>query len=352
MAQQRINAILDDEIGDKKRLMFIKDQSGCGYWRMVVPIRYMNADTMHIDMAEVEIVYEYLLKYDVIVVQRLYSWREFYTVERLKRHGKRIVYDIDDDIFSIPADNPAARVIRRDQMEAAKGIMAIVDKITTTTEILKEKLGFQDKTVVIPNAIDLDDGYQIGYQGQTDEFRRIMWMGSATHEKDWECCLPAVDSILQKYPNTRLVLLGFIPRCIQAMVESSRPWWDGRVEFSGFTDVETYVSVTKQLRVDIALCPLQDTVFNHSKSAIKWMEYSAAGIPTIASNVSPYKEAITNDHDGILVENNPEEWEQAICKLLDEEDLRRTFVDNARSTINEKYDIKKVVHEWEAAIFA
>jgi len=345
-----IKRIVDGKVEDKKKLIFIKDQSGCGYWRMVIPARYMNLDEFYIDMAEIQVVYDYLLEYDVIVVQRLYSWSEYYTIERLKRQGKRIVYDIDDDIFHIPADNPAARMVKRDQYEAARGIMRIVDAVTTTTEILKERLGCPDYTIVIPNAIDVYDGYQGQFLGSPDEHQRILWMGSATHDADWLECAKAVDKIMQERPNLRMVILGFLPTVVRRFVERKEAGsWSGRVEFMEFKNVETYVQTTKQLRAECALAPLGDTPFNSAKSNIKWLEYTACGFPTVASNVSPYKEHIINGVNGFLA-NSQDEWYQAITACLNDPNICDQIVKSALQTVESQFDVKQVVHDWEKAI--
>lgn len=349
-ASKTINKIVDCKVEDKTKVIFIKDQSGCGYWRMVVPARYIH-ENVYIDMAEIEVVYDYLLEYDVIVVQRLHTWREFYTIERLKRQGKRIVYDIDDDIFNIPDDNIASRIVRLDQQNAAKAIMSICDVITTTNSNLKERLGFPDKTIIVPNAIDMNDGYPQKPNPKQDEFQRIVWMGSHTHERDWLECFEAIDRVLKERENVRLTLLGYCPKMIQKhMNDDSNIWWDKRVEFMDFQEAETYIKTTKQLVADVALAPLEDRSFNHAKSNIKWLEYTAACVPTVASNVFPYNEYIENEQNGFLAETS-DDWHEYITQLLDKKELRIKILENARSTVDEHFDIKKVVYDWEHAIF-
>ena len=350
LAVERIARIIDAKAAGRKKIMFVKDTSGCGYWRMTVPARYYDTEKFYIDMCESEITYEYLLEYDAIVVQRLHQWREFYTIERLKRMGKRVIYDIDDDIFNIPPHNPASRVIRNDECEAARAIMGIVDKITVTTEILKAKLGFPDKTIVVPNTVDLDDGYPAKWVGSPDEYKRIVWMGSATHHEDWNECFEAVNKVMLMMPKVRLFVMGMLPYQIKKAVEmETNPHWDNRVEYMDFKDVETYVSLCKTVKADIAIAPLQNTSFNSGKSALKWMEYSAAGLPVIASNVSPYKEVITDKHDGLLV-NGTDAWYETIKGLIENPTECARLVDNACGTIREKYDAPKTVEKWIQAI--
>jgi len=345
----------DETCRDKRNVLFVSDKSGCGYWRMITPARYIDAEKFYIDVASVKVIYDILLAYDTIVVQRLYGWDEFYVLEKLKRLGKKIVYEIDDDLFNIPPNNPAYEVIRDDQQQAAMAIIGLCDMITTPSEVLKERLGFPEKTVVLPNAIDLDDGWRIIQKGEdakkfayVNEWRRLFWQGSHTHADDWNVCIEAVDRIMQKNDDLHLVIMGFLPPVVQECVQDpNKPWWNYRVEFQQFENLETYVRLLKQFRAEVAIAPLKNTKFNHAKSPIKYVEYTAAGVPTIASNVTPYKEAISDSQNGLLVENTPEAWEEAIQALLDNASYRMELIRGARKNVEQNFNIKRVAKEWE-----
>jgi glycosyltransferase involved in cell wall biosynthesis len=355
-AMEEIERIVDDKYQGKKGLLFIKDKSGCGYWRMVVPARYLDDSEIYIDCAEVEVTYDYLLEYGTIVVQRLHSWKEYYVLRELKKLGKYLVYDIDDDIFNIPPSNPVYRYIRADQQEAAKAIMELADVITTPSEVIKERFGFQNKTIVIPNAIDLDDGWVklIGNDvadtqalGSPDENRRILWAGSATHGQDWVQCVGAVDEVMRQNDDVRLVVLGFLPDILRSFIEdANRPWWNKRVEFMDFVDVETYCKIAKHIRADVAIAPLEDTLFNQAKSCLKFVEYTAIGAPCVASNVTPYKEVIEHGKSGFLADEM-DEWIEHMQYVLDHPKDRMSVVREARKTVTESYNIKRVIENWK-----
>ncbi|MFW6311524.1 MAG: hypothetical protein ACOC1K_04740 [Nanoarchaeota archaeon] len=72
----------------------------------------------------------------------------------------------------------------------------------------------------------------------------------------------------------------------------------------------------KSLNIDIGLAPLLDHDFNNSKSNIKALEYTAAGIPGIYSKMKPY-ENMKNSFktDGEIID--------MIEKLSSNDDLRK-----------------------------
>ena len=355
-ADKRIEHLVDKAYAGKRGIIFIKDTSGCGYWRMVVPARYMDDTEKFIDCVEVEVIYEYLLEYDTIVVQRLHNWNEFYIIERLKRLGKRIIYDIDDDIFNIPPDNPACEVIQRDQQEAARAIMGLCDVIVTPSEVIKKRFGFADKTVVIPNALDIEDGWPVltgvdevdlSLLTPPDGIKRILWQGSPTHDEDWFECITAVDEVMKNHFDVRMVILGYLPSVVREFVEDvQKPWWNERVEFAGFSDIETYVHVAKHLKAYVALAPLKDTPFNQAKSSLKYIEYAAMCIPCVASNVTPYKEVIEDGQNGFLAASHAE-WVERIEKLLEYPEERIRMVRSARDTVADRFDVKAAAKQWE-----
>ena len=352
-AQKRVDRVADDAKG-KKRVILVKDQSGCGYWRMEIPAQYMNLDSLFIECTQVEIAYDMLLEYDTIVVQRTHQWDHYYILKRLKEVGKRIIYDIDDDIFNLPPQNPASTVIKPDQIAAARAIMELCDVLTTPSEVIKERFALQDKTVVIPNAIDLQDDWipltgssaDLKSIGSVDGFRRILWQGSASHEADWYVVIDAIDNLFKKYDDLRLVVLGYMPRCIRERLERREPHWMNRIEYSDFMNVETYVHIMHNIRAEVGIAPLLEDVFNRAKSPLKVVEYAAACIPCVASNIVPYKGVITDGKDGYLA-STPEEWEQKIDDLLMSPQKRLDMVWACRELVERDYNIHKIVKDWQ-----
>lgn len=274
-AQDYITHFTDQKYAGKKGILFIKDQTGCGYWRIVVPSRYLTRTDIYTECMEEKVAYDFLLEFDTIMVQRLHTWSEYYIIERLKKLGKRIVYDVDDDIFNIPPGNSAFRIIGPDAQEAARAIMGLVDVITTPSEVIKERFGFVDKTMVIPNCIDLDDGWPVVDDNDEetlkrisspDGFKRIFWQGSATHSEDWMACAEALDKILERHDDVKLVLMGYLPPIVQSFInDESRPWWDGHVEYGHFNAIETYLWTVKHIRAEVALAPLEKSTFTQAK---------------------------------------------------------------------------------------
>src|ERR1035437_5340771 len=138
-AQDIVDSTVDNRAG-KYGILMLKDNGGCGYWRMSLPAKYMDLKGLYIDITSGSINFNNALEYDTIFVQRVHDWDSYQVLERLKKVGKRIVYDVDDDLFAIPDDNPVSRNFGRNEQMAAVKCMKLSDVITVSTDILAERL--------------------------------------------------------------------------------------------------------------------------------------------------------------------------------------------------------------------
>ena len=347
--------IYEKRFKGKTNVIFVKgDKSGCGYWRMILPASYIDNDYM-VDVTNVEVLYEYLLEYDVIVLQRTLNWESLYVIKKLQKLGKKVVYDIDDNLFELPDHNPSKKKYDIDALRAVSTIISTVDRVTVTTQRLKQKLikfigkEITDKIFIIPNAINMSKYPERSFD--KEEPFRIVWSGSATHEVDFMQCLKGLDDFMKNHKDddVRIFFFGFCPICVKEILNQEH--WQKRIEYVKFQDVETYFELIGEVKADVAIIPLALDDFNIAKSNIKWIEFSMASIPCVISKVPPYSDSI-NDNEAILVERDG--WLGALeDKFATREDEKWTqYVSNSRKKINEYYNIenKKVINLWNKVL--
>lgn len=336
---------------NKRGVIMLKDRSGSGYWRMVFPARYLEKSDSYIDITAAGVKASSLMEYETIFVQRLHDWESYYLLEKLKRSGKRIVYDLDDDIFNIDKNNPAEKLIGRDDLKAAEACIKLADVVTTTVEPLKNVIidvtGVKD-VVVISNAMDMDLGWRATpLTGSPDGLKRIFWQGGESHGEDWMECIDAIDAIMGEREDVRLVIFGYLPPIVISMSEV--PHWKGKIEFLRFSEPETYFEMMKHVRAEVGIAPLKNTMFNQSKSSLKFMEYAATGMPTVASDEPPYSDVIEHGIDGFIADNS-QEWFDYISLCLDDKRKRLSVLEGARRKVREQFNIKKTVDEWKKVL--
>ena len=65
----------------------------------------------------------------------------------------------------------------------------------------------------------------------------------------------------------------------------------------------------------------------------------ALGIPTVASAVGTIHRIINVNENGILVNNNNEEWINSLSKLIEDSDFRKKLGNEAVKTVEDHYSI-------------
>lgn len=97
----------------------------------------------------------------------------------------------------------------------------------------------------------------------------------------------------------------------------------------------------------IGVIPLDDSYFSSCKSAIKYFDYSLAGIPSICSDVSPYSNHIKNWKNGILVSNSNDSWYEAMISLVQSATYRKSIVGEASEYVQNNCSLDHCVRAWQ-----
>ena len=345
----------------KRALFLLSDQYGCGFWRMMLPATSVKSPDWMIDISPAEIVYDYLCSYNTVMLQRVCNWNSYYVVKRLQEARVRVVYDLDDNFWELPQFHPAWKKFGPDEKEAAKAIVRQVDAVTVTTQGMAEAVCrhcgdvVRDKLTIIPNAIDSSmfvarPVYPLGSTGPMPF--RLLWAGSATHEQDFNVCLEALDKFMANHTDDediRVMFMGFLPQCVARLVQQKH--WFKKVEHMEFVNIETYFSLLGRVKADLAIAPLLACPFNAAKSNIKWVEYTMAGIPVLASKFGPYAESIIHGETGLLA-STTDEW---LAALEDKYAHRisprwQVMMKKARAAVEENYSIAEMGKKWTAVL--
>jgi len=158
--------------------------------------------------------------------------------------------------------------------------------------------------------------------------------------KGIEYLIKAIGLLKVKYKDIKLILVGdgpqrsFLSRLVKELNLVDQ------VVFVGKTfEVEKYLSI-----FDFFVLPsLQEGL------SIAIIEAMASGVPVIASNVGGIPEVITHKYDGILIRSkNENDISEAIIQLNNNKELKNKLISNAYNKISAKFDIRKIVKEFES----
>lgn len=231
---------------------------------------------------------EIVSQVDLVLIQRDFpSHLQDYdqVLSTARALSKPIVYDLDDWLLELPENHPD-----RINHHYAGGLFPILraiieaDVVTVSTSRLAERIhSLNTNILVLPNYIDEGLWNIPPRQAVVDPQMplTIVYMGGDSHIPDFEPLVPMLLEILQTY-GERIVYKSIGMQPVPAL--RALP----NVEFIPFQFMySAYAEFVQKQRYDIAIAPLADNIFNHCKSSIKYLEYSALGIPGVFSCITP-----------------------------------------------------------------
>lgn len=216
-----------------------------------------------------------------------------------------------------------------------------VDLIQVTTSKLQEYAQqYNDNVAVLPNCVNLDTWWKLPFK--KNRKLRIGWSGGSSHYVDLYSIKEPLNKLMREY-DFQFVFVGHhFPGIIDDDNKKNmenHAW----VPFNG----HSYRSMCMNL--DIAIAPVKaDFEFNWYKSSIKYTEYSAMEVPTLATDCLPYNDVITDGENGLLYKDE-DEFYKKMKKLIEDEKLRRKLGKEARKWVEENRDAKKCVKIWTDA---
>jgi len=266
---------------------------------------------------------------DVIMVSRLFHPDAINTL-RAYNPKAVIVYDLDDDFFNLPPENMTSKSMGGREIENMAVCLSMADLVTCSTRRLASVLSeFNPQVKVIKNAID---PLLLDWPILEPDHPRVGWAGSVTHLIDVEPFCQGLGMALDRERGWDPAFMGHLGAPMIQKLNRSKAFFQPPVIFS------QYYKKLHGLGLSIGAAPVQDNIFNASKSNVKWMEYSALGAAVVASDVGPYRDTIRHGVNGLLVKHHvPYEWRDALLELMKDEKLRRHLVENARQDLRQKY---------------
>lgn len=278
-----------------------------------------------------------LLWLDILIVIRGDSSFELSLCKWCKKYNKKIIYVLDDNILEIANDLATSDFYSNKYVHnTIVNIMKISDGFVSPSKKLLEKFGstFDNKFQIIEPSLSpikekeksIDDKIHIGFAGSIDR------------GKDVDTILyNALKKIKEKYKDKVIIELFGVKTQIAEELNI--------VQHSFLDSYEKYQNQMKEYNWDIGLAPLPDSEFYTFKHYNKLIEYSSYGIAGIYSNVFPYKYAVINNLNGLLVENTTDDWFNAISTLIENINLRKQIQNECINEANSIFSLEKASNE-------
>jgi len=289
---------------------YLADYSGCGHWRILWPESIINArgDGMSQSTTAMVTTPQWYQNVTAVKVQRQASTaqKEFikFLKEVQKQHNFKIIYEVDDVVFSecIPDYNKFKFAFDNNEVrQNCIDIINMVDEVTVTCDFMKklyiEKTGQKNITTIpnfVPNFWMGNSFNQRKIQRAFDHHKkkpRILYTGSGAHY-DVDNKTNGVDDMykvrdfIRKTVNKyQWVFVGAFPPQLADLVQSHK------IEFYPWQNLLNYPNFIANLDAQMMIAPLLPNDFNKSKSDIKFIEACILGIPCLCQDIETYSSA-------------------------------------------------------------
>lgn len=273
---------------------------------------------------------------DVLVFIRSDSDLEAYVSKIAKKAGKRLIYVLDDDLLNVPSYASSYYYYSLPSTHKnMKTVMSNCDMFLTPSPVLMEKYGgpFKYKHLIKEPSLNRivekpkNDKVKIGFAGSIDRAKDIADILEETIRK-----------LIDKYQDKISVeFMGAHPSFIDELNIKYLPYQDG---------YDAYTAYMAKCNWDIGLAPMPVSDFHECKYFNKFVEYASFGIVGVYSNVKPYIFGIENGVNGLLVENNTDDWFDAICKLVDDSLYREKLSRECIRQANEIYNLEILAYDY------
>jgi 2-polyprenyl-3-methyl-5-hydroxy-6-metoxy-1,4-benzoquinol methylase/glycosyltransferase involved in cell wall biosynthesis len=277
---------------------------------------------------------------DVVVIQRGSNTVVETISDQAREAGKPIVYEVDDLITELP-DFLSHHQGYINNKKIIEGLIKSATVVTLTNHNLSDALRHLNaESAICPNYYEAQS-YPIQPKHDSSIEAEINLVIASSDRVRMDMVSPALIAIKNKYP-TRVF--------IQAIGPIADTLNEQGVICNKLNLVphEEFIPTVGNYKNAIGIIPLDDSKFSSCKSPVKYFDYSQAGLISICSNVSPYKDIIENNKTGILCNNTTEDWIDQLTRLIEQPALRLEIALNAQKHVRENHSIQKTIDAWKA----
>lgn len=280
---------------------------------------------------------------EVLVAQRPLTARHLRLLRAAHERGLAVIVEIDD-LLTQPAPHLLSQAVLQRQAPWVEQALDEADWISVSTERLGRALGAPGRRcAVVPNHAAPGLGPAPGADGAGGAAGPASVLMAAS---DAVAAGPAFEALRQlqaeRGRGLRIVAVGPVADSARAA---------GLVlEAHGVMPRERFLALAGSLRDAVAVIPIDDSAFSAGKSAVKWFDFAAAGLPTLMSDRPPYADVVQHDQTGWLVADDAAAWRQALARALDDRALRAHVAAQARQRVLERHSLGHSTAAWRALI--
>lgn len=268
---------------------------------------------------------------------------------KLKKHGKKVIFDIHEDIFDYIDEKAwiprfVRPVISFFANQYFRHVLPKLNGLITVTPHLYDKLyKLNHQTVLVTNYPQLtEEGSKTSCNHASNDSFQLVFAGGVTKQWSHEQITEAVQPI----PNANYHIYGRVSAPYRETIKGKDSF--NKVYLHGQVSHVEAKQALMSADVGMALCvPGKNTNYREgSLGNTKLFEYMMSGLPVICTDFTLWKEIVEKYQCGICVEpDNIDEISSAIKYLLDNPGTAQRMGMNGRKAVVDEYNWDIVMKE-------
>ncbi len=278
---------------------------------------------------------------DLLILSKHNSIQALMLSQLARRSGVKIVYDIDDWIFTFPSYSGGKS---HENGSFARDIIGLADVITVANSELQTRVAQQlpgIEPVLMPNGMWVERHAEASNNcGLEATLPRVVFTNA-----DFLKVQNSRDSILTAlqvfFTRHREYTLDFFGDPFPEMF--SLPF----LHFTNRIPYDVYMRSLVAGGYHFAITPLgadedqESAEFNLCKNPFKYINYGTAKVPGVYSNANIYRQCVQHARTGLLVENTFESWYGAMELLAVDQPLRNAIRNAAFEDVMNNFHVKQ-----------
>lgn len=356
------------------------------YHRLVIPylnlknntdlsITFIKDFNPNLMLTSGKLIADIIEEHDYFVFNRFFhkgGWeasKVIFDLIKLKAPNAKIVVDVDD-MWHLPNTHIAYNAyVENRTSELAQWCIRRADVVTCTNAQLEHYL-----KIINPNVYIANNGIDFETQAQfvpkpTNNYgtMRFGYLGGSTHFHDLAIMRESVAKLYKdKTLDFQMYLCGYNVKPDSPAVAQAFPkmefilanGYKGLEEQPSYSNDYQFPPSSKYKRIvynpnldqyanaynyfDVALAPLENTLFNTCKSELKMIEGGFMRKAMIVSNMKPYLPLAKHNKNCLVVSDNRFGWYEAMKRLIKNPALAHDLAHELHEEVIVKYDMNEI----------
>ena len=263
------------------------------------------------------------VQFDVVFLQK--RTPPLFFALLLKIFAKKLVYDFDDAIYYTP--NAPDETRDPDRLRRFINIVRKADLVIAGNKILaKEAQNYTTNCTVLPSAVETRNIPVKDYGNRHEKFV-IGWVGGEINLPCLEQLIPVFQELAKRH-------------AIQLRVISSKSIESPEFE-TLFIPWDENTQELEIARFDVGVMPLFNYPHTQGKCAYKALQYMAAGVPAVVSNVGINTQVVEHGVSGYVVDDL-NDFAFYLEALIMDRSLIRSMGEKAKIRVKDQFSIEYV----------